>query len=160
MRIFWMVSAILLATVLGASAADKYNGPVPEKANIPYLLHADNLIELEEQTASESTKGDKLTYVIKSATSPAQTPMSEPMFLLKTQSDPSKLSLYPFDSKGGSREITFNTKKPKDNPRPVRFSITKLMDGLYKLEVQQFMENGEYAFSPDGSNLVFAFQVY
>jgi hypothetical protein len=51
--------------------------------------------------------------------------------------------------------------KPKKNsPRPLRLSLEPLSAGLYKLEVQEPLENGEYCLSPGGSNAVYCFAVY
>jgi hypothetical protein len=39
-------------------------------------------------------------------------------------------------------------------------TASKLDGNLYKLEAQEFLENGEYCMSPQGSNAVFCFAVY
>ena len=71
---------------------------------------------------------------------------------------PDRLQLYKLDSKNGRREILFNHKKP---PRPIRVSVTRLAPGgLYKIEVDESLEDGEYSLSPVGSNQVFCFQVF
>jgi len=54
----------------------------------------------------------------------------------------------------------FPKKKKKDAPRPMRTIITKLAEGLYRLEANETLENGEYSLTPAGSNQVFCFQVY
>ena len=61
---------MLLRTVLAvmllapfAFAADKYDGPVPPKPDVPYLVHADNLIETEVAQAREDRKNDS-TFVM------------------------------------------------------------------------------------------------
>jgi len=33
-------------------------------------------------------------------------------------------------------------------------------EGLYRLEVNESLENGEYGLTPEGANQVFCFQVY
>jgi hypothetical protein len=51
--------------------------------------------------------------------------------------------------------------KPKKNsPRPLRLSLDSLGGALYRLEVQEPLENGEYCLSPGGSNAVYCFAVY
>lgn len=157
---FAALAVLLTLAPFALIGAEKYRGPVPEVADVPHLMHADNLIPLETANASEKTNKDRITYTLEGAASTVRTPMSEPIFIIKTNSDPQKLTLYPFEIEKGSRSITFNSRKPKDNPSSIRFTIEKLDEGLYKLEVQQYMQNGEYALSPDGSNVVFAFQVY
>jgi hypothetical protein len=156
-----VLSFLALAALVSLPAwTQRYKGPVPDKADVPFLVHADNLLPLEEAEASQSQQKDVTTYTVSGTQSPARTPLAEPVFLLKTDKNPEQLSLYPFELKSGQRQVSFNQKKAKDNPRPVRFSITRLDEHLYRLEVQQYLENGEYAFSPDGSNAVFCFQVY
>ena len=41
--------------VLGTLLAQKYNGPTPAKADVPYLIHADSLVETETVDAKEET---------------------------------------------------------------------------------------------------------
>jgi hypothetical protein len=65
--------------------------------------------------------------------------------------------LYRFDVKGGRREIVFSSKKP---PKPIRIEVSRLDKGLYKIEVDDSLEPGEYSLSPEGSNQVFCFAVY
>ncbi len=43
---------------------------------------------------------------------------------------------------------------------PVRLNVTQLDGTLYKLEVDEILENGEYSLSPADSNRVFCFAVY
>jgi hypothetical protein len=69
-----------------------------------------------------------------------------------------KLSLYKLESRNGRREIVFS---PKKQPKAIGVELTHLNhDRLYRLEVEESLELGEYAFSADGSNQVFCFQVY
>ncbi len=42
----------------------------------------------------------------------------------------------------------------------MHLSLRRLGDGLYRIEANEFLPNGEYALSPEGSNTVFCFQVY
>jgi hypothetical protein len=143
------------------TAADKYTGPRPPKADIPYLLHADSLLQTEVGEAKEETRKDGRAYILPGASSTVRTPLAEPIFLIKAEKlVPDKLALYPLQVKNGSREIYFPTKLKKDSARPLHTVITRVAEGLYRLEANEGLENGEYALSPDGSNQVFAFQVY
>jgi hypothetical protein len=156
---------LLLITVLMswavASAASKYSGPRPPKADILYLLHADNLVETEVVVAKEETRKDAGIAIVPGATSPAKTPLAEPIFLLKSSKIlPDKLAAYRFDVKNGSREVTVSHKKQKNVAKPIHLSITRLDDNLYRVEVDQPLENGEYTISPEGSNDTFNFQIY
>jgi hypothetical protein len=51
-------------------------------------------------------------------------------------------------------------KKQKNAAKPIHLTVTKLDDNLFKVEVDQPLENGEYTISPEGSNDTFNFQVY
>jgi hypothetical protein len=118
-------------------------------------------VETEAAEASEENRKDWTVYVIAGAASPARTPMAEPIFLLKSENiAPEKLELYRLELKRGSRQIAFSQKKKKKNPRPLRLSISRLADDLYRLEANEPLENGEYSLTPAGSNQVFCFQVY
>jgi hypothetical protein len=95
------------------------------------------------------------------ASSKARTPLAEPIFLIRVEKlNPEKLALYPLEVKNGSREVYFPNRPKKDSARPVHTIVTRVADGLFRVEANEGLENGEYALSPEGSNQVFAFQVY
>ncbi len=140
--------------------AEKYTGPRPPKPDQPYLVHADNLVPTEALDAQQEDRKNEVTYVIPGANSTARTPLSSPSFLMlveEIQAD--HLQLYKLQSKGGQREVLFSRHK-KVVARPIRLNVTHLEDNLYKLEVDEILENGEYSLSPQDSNKVFCFQVY
>jgi hypothetical protein len=152
--------AFLAAALL---AAQKYNGPRPPKPDVIYLLHATNLVETELAEAKEEKRKDDTAYVVDGAASPAKTPLAEPIFLIESKRIiPDKLQLYKLDTKSGRREVVFppHNKRRKDGPRPLHLSVKRLADGIYRLEANEFLQNGEYALTPEGSNQVFLFQVY
>jgi len=153
-RITWL--GLTLAILAGAQ---KYDGPRPPKPDLPYLKHASNLIPTEAGTAKEEKKKDDTTYIVDGASSSARTPLASPIFLMQAGSiSPDKLALYKLETKNGHREIFFPAKKP---PQPIRIVVTKLTsDGLWKIEVDESLEAGEYSLSPEGSNQVFCFQVF
>lgn len=151
----------LMACVAMMAQSQKYTGPRPPKPDVPYLLHADKLIELDSGTAREEQKKDDTVYIMAGTTAQAKTPMAEPIFVMtgeKLSAD--RLALWRLVVKGGNRELTMSKKARRDGPRPIRVTATKLSDGLYKIEAQEFCENGEYCLSPEGSNQVFCFSVY
>ncbi len=157
----WPLALILVcAGVLGAQEA--YTGPRPPKPDVPYLLHADNLIPTEAGEAQETQKGKNETiYTISGATSPARTPLAEPIFLLQSEKlSPDSLQLFRLESRNGRREVVFSAKK--GGSRPLRLTVTRLDQGLYRIEVNENLglENGEYSLSPKDSNQVFCFTVY
>lgn len=153
--------AVVIGFFAAAALAQKYDGPKPPKSDVPYLLHASNLIETEVSEAKEETKKDERIYAVFGPSSPARTPLAEPIFLFESDKiRAEKLNLYRMNVKNGRREIVFNERKRKDNPRPVILSISRLSGNLYRVEVNEGIDNGEYCLSPDGTNDVFCFQVY
>jgi hypothetical protein len=151
----------LPAAVLPA-LAQSYSGPRPPKKDIPYLIHADNLVETEVAEAKEQRGKDGLTYVIAGANSSARTPLASPIFLLETEKlKAEKLQLYMLETREGHREITFFEKKKKKNPRPFILEVKRLTsDNLFRVEVDEGLEKGEYSLTPEGSNQVFCFQIF
>src|SRR5579862_7401049 len=153
----WLPFVLLCACPL---LADKYTGPRPPKPDLPYLLHADTLVATEAAEAKQEERKNEVTYVIPGANSTARTPLASPIFLLLTdelQAD--RMQVFRLQSKGGQREVLF-TRKKKQVARPIRVNVTRLDDNLYKIEVDELLENGEYSLSPSDSNKVFFFQIY
>jgi hypothetical protein len=151
---------IVLLCVCPLVAQKKYDGPRPPKTDLPYLQHADNLVPTESADARQEERKNEVTYVIAGATSPARTPLSSPGFLFQSEEiSADHLQLFKLQSKGGQREVLF-TRRKKLVAHPIRLNVTQLEGTLYKLEVDEILENGEYSFSPTDSNKVFCFQVY
>jgi hypothetical protein len=161
MQLRLLTVVIALASLTQSFAATKYTGPRPPKPDVLYLLHADNLLETETVVAKEETRKDASVAIIPGATSPAKTPLAEPVFLLKSnQVMPGKLAAYKFEVKNGNREVVVSHKKQKGVAKPIHLQVTKLDDNLYRVEIDQPLENGEYTISPEGTNDTFNFQVY
>jgi hypothetical protein len=151
---------ILLLSVCPLLAQKKYDGPRPPKTDLPYLQHADNLVPTERADAKQEEHKNEVTYVIAGANSSARTPLSSPSFLFQSEEiSADHLQLFKLQSKGGQREVLFSRKK-KQVAHPLRLNVTQLEGTLYKLEVDEILENGEYSLSPTDSNKVFCFQVY
>src|SRR5689334_17341943 len=148
----------LVVAAAFAASAQKYNGPVPPKPDLPYLKHADSLVPTEVVEAKEEKKKDEITYVIAGANSTAKTPLATPIFIF--QSDKlvaDRLGIYKLESKNGHREVTASPKKPL---KAIRVVVSHLSGNLYKIEVDESLEPGEYVLSPEGTNLIsFCFQV-
>jgi hypothetical protein len=160
MRTLTVVCALTFTVGL-ASAADKYMGPRPPKADVPYLLHADNLVETEVGAAVNDTRKDKTYAVINGANSPVKTPLAEPIFIIRTDRvSVEKFEAYKLESKDGKREVLIGAKKAKDVPRPIYLSVTRLDDKLYRVEVDEPLENGEYSLTPQGADTTFSFSIY
>jgi hypothetical protein len=155
---FFALFAILSLT---GFAAEKYTGPIPPKTDLPYLLHADNLVPTEPGEARTETRKDQEVAVLPGATTSARTPIPEPIFIFKADKlSAEKMQCYKMDVRNGNREVVISQKKGKNVGRPVYMNVTRLGEGLYKLEVDQQLENGFYTLSPDGSNQTFSFEVY
>ncbi|MCE5310313.1 MAG: hypothetical protein LLG20_21975 [Acidobacteriales bacterium] len=142
-------------------AQKKYSGPRPPKPDVPFLLHADNLVPTEVLEANEEKRKNETIASIQGASSPARTPLAEPIFLLESvKVDPGQLELWKLESKDGRRQLVLPDKPKKSGPRPLRLMVTRLDGSLYRVEVNEELENGEYSLSPRGSSQVFCFQVY
>jgi hypothetical protein len=156
------IAAVGLLGVL--SFAQEYQGPRPEKPDVPYLLHAENLIETEVGEARMEERKKEAAHILAGANSPVRTPLAEPIFLfLSDKIRPEKLGLYKLEVGRGQREIAFPN-NPRDlirrGPRPLHLTVKNLGDNLYWIEVNEYLEDGEYCLSPSGSQSVFCFQVY
>jgi len=153
--------AIVLTLLAVSLWAQKYTGPRPPKPDVLYLVHADNLVPTEVTEAKENSKKNDVTYTIAGAGSPARTPMAEPIFIMEADKiQPQSLELYKMDIKGDHREVTMSLRRTRGGNKPLRLSVTRLDRGLYRIEADQEMENGQYAISPNGSNTVFCFEIY
>ncbi len=152
--------SLLLLAAIGLSGAEKYTGPLPPKPDVPYLLHATNLVETELGQAREESRKNDTNYVIAGASSPARTPLAEPIFIIDAQkSSPERFELYRLEVKGGNREVTFSNRRRGGN-RPLHLAVTPLGGRLFKSEVDEPLENGQYALSPSGDNRAFCFEIY
>ena len=148
---------LMLATL--AFGAD-YKGPRPPQADVPFLLHASTLLKTEVAEAKEESKKDDTTYIISGAASEVKTPLAEPIFLLESDTlNPDRLELYRLEVRNGRREVTMNQKKRR-GPKPLKLLVNRLSDRLYRIEVAEMLDPGEYSLSPADSNRVFCFQVY
>ena len=151
-----MRTSLLILLAAGFAFGQKYTGPHPPKPDMVYLVHADNLIPTEETEATQ----DKQKYVVGGSSSPARTPLAEPIFLIDADKiQPQSLELYKLDVKGDKREVTLSQRRTRGT-HVLRLTVTPLEGRLYKIEADEELENGEYALTPNGSNTVFCFQVY
>jgi hypothetical protein len=153
-RLTWIALVVALA-----ASAQKYEGPVPPKPDLPYLKHGDNLVPAEAVEAKQENKKGDTFYTIEGAASSAKTPLASPILLMKADKIlPRNLQLFKLDVKNGHRELNFPAKKP---PQAIRIVVTKLSsDGIWKIEVDESLDPGEYSLSPSDSNQAFCFQVF
>lgn len=142
-------------------AADSYTGPKPPKRDIPYLVHANHLVETEIGDAREQGGKKDSSFVIPGAASPAKTPLSEPIFIMESsQLSPEQIELYRLEVKNGQREVVLSQRRRHSDAGPFHLVVTRLAERLYKIEVDEPLQNGEYSLSPNGSNRVFCFEIY
>lgn len=157
-RRFSLLSVLLVASAT-LSAYD-YRGPKPPKEDIPFLVHADNLVPTESGDAKSEKVKRGVLYFVPGAASQARTPLAEPIFVIDAKRlAPEKLSVYAFKITNGRRELLI-PERAKDAPRPFKKTIKRLRNGLVIYEVAETLPPGEYALSPDGSDAVYCFQVY
>src|SRR5579862_9733637 len=152
----FLALAVLSLSGVGIAWTADYTGPKPPKPDMLYLVHADNLIPTESGEAKEEGKGNNTKYVMPGATSPARTPLAEPIFIMQSEKlTPESIELYKFDVKGGRREVDLSR-----SSKALHLSVTRLEKGLYRIEADEVLENGEYVLSPMGSNRVFCFEIF
>lgn len=144
--------------------AQEYNGDPPPKADVAYLLHAENLVETEVAEARMEERKKETAHVVPGAASPARTPLAEPIFIFQSDEIPvNKIGLWPVKVVNGNREIAFPNdpkKRMRRGPRPKHLSFRRLEGDLYWIEANEWLDNGEYCLSPEGSQKVFCFEVY
>ena len=156
---YQLAFAFLIAGVL--FAAEKYTGPTPPKPDIPYLVHASNLIETEVAQARQENHKDDSKFAITGASSSARTPLAEPVFLIDAQQiSAQSFELYRLDVKGGNREVSVNSSRRRGGSHALHLAVKQISGHLYRVEVDEPLENGEYALSPNGDNKAFCFEIY
>jgi len=152
---------LILILATAALAAEKYDGPRPPKADMLYLVHADNLIPTEAAEAKEDSKKNDTTYTLPGVNSSARTPLAEPIFLIESDRiSPERLELYRWDVKNGRRELALSKARGKNNAKALHLSVTRIEGNLYRVEASEPLDNGEYSLSPNDSNKVFCFEVF
>jgi len=154
---------ISLLLIMGAAGcwAQKYTGPLPPQPDVVYLVHADNLVPTEVAEAKQETKKSETVYTVQGAASSARTPLPEPVLIIQSDKiEADRLELYKMEVKNGHREVTMVQRRTRGGPKPLRVTVTRLDRGLYRIEADETLENGEYSLSPNDSNKVFCFAVY
>lgn len=155
------ILCLLLLAGTWLCAGEKYNGPIPPKPDVPYILQAATLKETEITEAREEKGKKETSYVIAGAGSPVRTPLPEPAFIIDArQIAPDRIELYQLEVKNGNREVSLSTKSRQGSAQPLHLLVTQLGEHLYKIEASEMLETGEYALTPSGENRVFCFAVY
>jgi hypothetical protein len=145
-----------------APAQEKYSGPKPPNKDIPYLLHGEKLIATEVQKANQSNSKAGQVFFVPGTTSPARTPLAEPIFLFSPDHfRAEQLGLFRFEVRDGRREVVISGKRSKEDERRVfHLALRRLDQDLFRIEASEILEAGEYALSPEGDNTAFCFTVY
>ncbi len=156
-----MLLRALACGLIPVLAALAQSFPEPPKPDVPFLIHAGNLVETETNEATDESDEKETRYAVPGPTSPARTPLALPELAMKPETvDPGLLELYRFEPVDGRREILLKRKK-KILARP--FHVTALPSdrkGVYRLRVAQTLEPGEYCLTPQGANAVYCFTVF
>jgi hypothetical protein len=141
---------------------DKYSGPKPANKDLPYLLHGDKLIATEVEKATQSNSKEGQVFFVPGITSPARTPLAEPIFLFSPDHfRAEQLGLFRFEVRNGRREVVISGKHKKRDAEPVfHVTLRRLDENLFRIEVSEALDPGEYALSPEGDNTAFCFTVY
>jgi hypothetical protein len=153
------VMKAVAAAALGSSVllrgADRYTGPVPPKKDIPYLLHADNLVETEVANASQTSGKNDVVFAVAGETSPARTPLAEPIFLFAADRlTPESLGLYQFDVTGGKRQITIGRKKGK-GARVFHTSVRNLRRACFGSRLRNIWRTANIPYRPKARTSLF-----
>jgi hypothetical protein len=156
-----MIVRPVLACLLLSAFAAAQDIPKPPKPDVPYLIHAGNLVETESSQATEESTEKEMRYAVPGATSSARTPLALPEFAITPESlDPAALELYRFEPANGRREILLRKKK-KTMAEPYHITALPTEEkGVYRLRVAQTLTPGEYCLTPQGTNQVFCFTVF
>src|SRR5262245_17345036 len=129
-----------LMLVLSAATlmAQDYTGPVPPKADVPYLLHASTLVETQASEAKQESKKDGTLYWVEGGASAAKTPLAEPIFIIKAEKlNPEKIEMYRFEVNKGRRELMLKDRPGKNDPHALHLAVTKLGKDLWKVEASE-----------------------
>jgi hypothetical protein len=161
-----LVLALTIAACVAAPvfAEKKYTGPRPPKTDVPFLQHASTLIEVEKGEADEAHSHGNITYSVAGATSRTRTPVPEPVFYFQSDKiNPEHMVLYKMDTKSGQRTLTMPEQGRRKDTHPIFMLIDPVsssVPGLWKIEVNEVIDPGEYCLSPEGVNTVYCFTEY
>ena len=157
-----LLASLPLLASAAAFAQDTYSGPKPPNKDIPYLVHGDKLIPTEVQKATESNSKEGQLFFVPGTTSPARTPLAEPVFLFSPDHfRAEQLGLFRFEVRTGRREVVISGKRKKGSEEAVfHLSLRHLEEDLFRIDVSEMLDPGEYALSPEGDNTAFCFTVY
>ena len=116
--------ALCALTLAGQSEGrNKLGLPNPAKQDIPYLIQASEIHELEQTEATPEEVKNQMRYWMAGTASAVKTPLASPEFLFDSKDiDPRDLSLYRFEVVKGRRELLF--REEEENRREGRSCST------------------------------------
>jgi hypothetical protein len=158
-----VLGSFLLVFVRRVFSQQKSRGPKPVKTDLPYLLQAEKLIATETQQVTRSGEKDDAAITVNGTTSPARTPLPEPIFLFSPgQINASDFELIQFQISKGKRQ--WNKAQPSnsgDEPEQIlRLTLRPVEEGVVRIEAATMLNPGEYALLPRGKNVAFCFTVF
>ena len=153
--------ALCAFTLAGESEGrNKLGLPNPPKQDIPYLIQASEIHELEQTEATPEEVKNQMRYWLPGTASAVKTPLASPEFLFDSKDiHPEGLRLYRFEVVKGRRELLFRKKK-KTVARPFFLNLEVVEDRVVRIRVNSSLEPGEYGLTPDGRDTVFMFAVF
>jgi hypothetical protein len=159
-----LLKAVLAAVATSASAHQKSATPKPPKNDLPYLLEAQKLIPTQALPATRSSSKDDQTITVSGITSPARTPLPEPIFLFSPgQINANQFELLRFQVVNGRRQWTKGKQANPDDQEPegiLRLTLRPVAEGVIRIEAAEMLNPGEYALIPQGQNTAFCFTVF
>ena len=118
------------------------------------------MVQTEVASSDPQDTPEGTRYSLSGETSLARTPLALPIFMLDAvEIKPEKIRLMRLTAKAGHRE-TMAPRTPNPDDPPILLTVTNLGGGLYKFEVVNEIENGEYALNVAGTNKFFCFTVF
>jgi hypothetical protein len=151
----WIVT--LLGIAAAVAQAQQYTGPQPEKPDLPYLKHANVLVATEPVEIKETKTANDVAYSVEGETSPSKTPLALPVFLIRAEKlDPAHLQIFRLEVKDGHREMTLSGRKQAGL---IHVQVVKVQGSLFRMEVADDLETGEYVLSLDGTDRGFCFGI-
>jgi hypothetical protein len=157
------LAAVLLAAAM-ALTQDKASEPKPPKTDLPCLLQASKLIATEPQVVNRSGPKSDETISVSGVTSPARTPLPEPIFLFSPgEIKAGDFELIRFQVANGHRQWKKGEQTTPDNDEPeepLRLTLRPVGEGVVRIEAAVMLNPGEYALIPRGKNTAFCFTVF
>jgi hypothetical protein len=159
------ISALFLlgvASVNSPLAAQDKKIAEPETIGVLYYIDsvAGSLVPLERQVAKTRSGIRALSAQINDEKSPVRLTSQTPEFVVRLAAgvDPTKFKLTPFTKTKGKRELKLATLAGvKHFELPCE--VTKFGESSYKIKAAKELVIGEYGFSANDSNEVFAFGI-